>query len=117
MNKHHDIEGKVIADRKNEPDLYADPNQYRQAWRNPCSKQKAQHRGQRIADRIDDRVAIIADGNRSGAIALDDEWAVLQDLPCRLEQNGQAQPSCNGTMLEDEPQQKIKPKTVQQVRE
>src|SRR5581483_10101525 len=117
MNEHHDIEEKIIANPQSKPGLDRDPGHDRHGRRSPRSKQEACHGGQRVAERIDDSIAIIADGDGGRAISLDDERAVLDDLPCRLKQNGEAQSRANGPMLEDEPQEKVKPKAVQQVRE
>src|SRR6516164_7873346 len=99
MNKHHDIQGEVITDRKSKADLYGDSDQYRCDWRDPRSKQEAHHSCQCVADRIDNSIAIITDRNGAGAIALNYKRAVLEDLPCCFNQDGQAQPSPNGKML------------------
>src|ERR1051326_5526391 len=115
VNQHHDVEREVIADRKSHPGLYGDDCQYGCDRREPRRKQEAHYGGQRIAERIDDGIAIITGRNGTGTIAFNDKRAVLEDLPRRFQHDGQTQPRPDGQMFEDEPEEKIKPKAVQQV--
>jgi len=67
---------------KRKSDLDRDAHRDRRDGRDRCGKQEADHRGQCVAERIDDRIAVIIHRNGVSAIAVDDDRAILEDLRC-----------------------------------
>ena len=65
--------------------LGGDQQEHRHPGRQPRGEQEAHHHRQHVADRVDDAVAVVVARDGLGAIAVDDEGGVLEDLPAGLD--------------------------------
>src|SRR5690242_2915943 len=81
VQQHDDVEGQVVADDDADADLEEDGERHDHPYREPGRHHKTQHHEQRIAERVQDAVAVVLQRDRPFAVAVDDEFAVLDDLP------------------------------------
>src|SRR4051812_40119202 len=92
MQQHDHVERQIVPDEIADTEFEDEGEGHDHPYREPSRHDKPQHHGQCVRHRIDDAVAIIVERDRAGAVAVDDERAVFQQLPAALYDDGKSQP-------------------------
>src|SRR5438128_1601023 len=102
-DEHDDVQSQIVADRGEGAELEQDRQRHRPLDREPPRDGEAEDHPAYVGDRVDHAVAGVAERRRLLPVAVDDEAAVLQNLPTRLDQDCADQPVARGIALQEQP--------------
>src|SRR5262245_14557988 len=117
MQQHDHVEGEIVADEDADGNLQYERKRHDEPYRKPRGHHKTHHHRQRVGDGVEDAVAIVVEGNGSFAIAVDNEIAVLDELPGSFEADSQCKSRSDRSSRRNQPEQEVEKEAVNNVRE
>jgi hypothetical protein len=117
MQQHDHVECQIVPDDVADTEFEDESEGHDHPYRKPARHHKSQHHRKRVRHRIDDAVAVIVERDRAGAVALDNQRAVLEKLPAALDDDRKCQPEPDRRAREQSPRQRVEQEAVDEVRE
>src|SRR5262245_30597373 len=117
IEEHEDVEGEVVPDGGQEHELDDDREQDDDPPGQTGGEPEAEDHGANVAQGVDDAVAEVVEGRGVGAVAVDDEGRVLEDLPAALGGDGDEAARAEGEAPGGEPEDPVEAEAVEDVGE
>ena len=90
-NQHEDFEQQAIVNPDDKDQFTSGKQNQRTSQAESLRDQKSSNAAENVAERIDDRVAVIAQCSGGGAIAFDNEIRIFKSFPCCFDGSCQQQ--------------------------
>ena len=92
INQHHDIQNQTVSNPQKQNHLSYCENHKGTAKTYLLCEGETSRAHEDVAQRIDDRIAFVAERHRRFAVSADDEIRILNHFPQRLDDDGEREP-------------------------